>query len=825
MSKRREELIADIKNVETIKKDPKVGLSFDEVQQRIKQGLTNKTPKKVTKSYWHILVDNIFSFFNMIYVVIAVLMMIGQLPFSNFLFIVPVVGNIVIGIFTDIAARRAVDKLKLITDPQVSVVRDGKVSRIPVDEIVLHDVVVYNAGDQIATDGVLLEGELSMDESLVTGESNKITKVVGDSVLSGTFAVSGKAYVRATMIGIANYAEGIQDEAKHFVRPKSEIKKATLTIFYLTGSVAIFIGLVMALIWLIQNNWNVTFESYQSFISSLSGSLVAMIPAGLYLLTSMTLTVGVLSLAKKHMNVQQLYCIEMLARVDTICFDKTGTLTDGKLAVSDFYNQSLFTDDELKGLVAGVVAATGDSNPTALAISNAFSKTKSNPIAFIPFDSEKKFSAASFENEGTIAIGAFGFLKADASVTLKARIDRLMSRGYRVLTVYWSNKKIVDKKVPTKFEAIGVIGISDNIKEDAKRNIEWFKGNGVDIKIISGDDPITVSEIAKRVGVDEYQKYISMQDVKDEDIPEIAAKYCVFGRVTPEQKSMLVKAMKAQGHKVAMTGDGVNDILALKSADCSIAMASGSSATRSSAHIISVDNDFSKLPDVVAEGRRVINNLQRTASLFLCKNFFAVGVSLIFIVSMLFGGPSYPFSTANMLIWETVAIGFGGFFLALQPASKRIRGSFLNQVLRKALPGGIMEVLSVVEVYTIRILAPEFISAQDAMNMSVVLFTSVALLSLILICRPFDIYRSSVLVGTSLAVAIVLYLDNGLIGADANGTTQILQLSLSTLSGTLWGITAMIFVAMAVIYILIDFLLKRVKEEKKRLGYEVEDDN
>lgn len=825
MSKKRDELIADINNVELIEKDPKIGLSFEDVELRIKQGFTNKTPKKVTKSYWQIFVDNVFSFFNLIYLVIAVLMVFGKLPFSNYLFVIPVVGNIVIGVITDIAARKAVDKLKLITDPQVNVVRDGNVIKIPTDQIVLHDVIVYNTGDQIATDGLLLEGELSMDESLVTGESNKIEKKIGDSVLSGTFVVSGKAYVRATMVGIANYAEGIQDQAKKFVRPKSEIKKATLTIFYATGILAILVGVLMTVIWLIQNNWKITFESYQDFILSLSGSLVAMIPAGLYLLTSMTLTVGVLNLAKKHMNVQQLYCIEMLARVDTICFDKTGTLTDGHLAVNDFYNSSTFSDDELKGLVAGVVQATGDSNQTAVAISKAFQACTTPVINSIPFDSEKKYSAASFEGKGTVAIGAFGFLKAKANDIIKTRIENLMSRGYRVLAVYWSQENITEKKTPSKFELVGIVGISDNIKEDAKRNIEWFKNNGVDIKIISGDDPITVSEIAKRVGVEGYENFISMHGVKDEEIPELVKKYSVFGRVTPEQKSLLVKALKAEGRKVAMTGDGVNDILALKTADCSIAMASGSSATRSSAHIISVDNDFSKLPDVVAEGRRVINNLQRTASLFLCKNFFAAAVSLIFIFSMLFGGPAYPFSTANMLIWETVSIGLGGFFLALQPASKKIKGSFLERVLRKALPGGLMEVLCVIEVYAIRMLAPGFLSAQDAMNISVILFTATSLLSLFLICRPFDIYRTAVFGGTLFAAALVLYVDNFLLPASADGSSSILHLSLSTLTPTLWGITGMIFAAMAAIYVLLDLILKRAKEERIKMGMEADDDN
>ncbi|MCF0232861.1 MAG: HAD-IC family P-type ATPase, partial [Enterococcus sp.] len=325
MSKKREELISDIKNAELFEKSPSEGLSLKEVQLRTDQGLVNKTPKKVTKSYWQIIVDNCFSFFNLVYFVVAILMLIAKVQISYYFFIIPVLANMFIGVFTDIEARRTIDKLKLITNPQATVVREGKIQCIPIREVVLHDIIIYNAGDQIVTDGEVLEGVASVDESLVTGESVKISKSAGDLVLSGTFTVSGKIYVRATMVGIANYAEGIQDEAKKFVRPKSEIKKATLVIFWITGWIAISVGVLMTLIHLIKQNWVITFEGYQDFIYSLSGSLVAMIPAGLYLLTSLTLTVGVMNLAKKRMDVQQLYCIEMLARVDTICFDKTGT--------------------------------------------------------------------------------------------------------------------------------------------------------------------------------------------------------------------------------------------------------------------------------------------------------------------------------------------------------------------------------------------------------------------------------------------------------------------------------------------------------------------
>lgn len=810
---RREELIEEIRNTEIIEKKFNEGLSDEEVALRIHQKLVNNVPKKVTKSFWQILVDNVFSFFNLIFLVVGILMAIAQLPISNFFFLLPVLSNVVIGVITDVRARIAVDKLKLIVDPQVTVIRNGKTFKLPINEVVLHDVIVYEAGDQIATDAVVIEGSLNMDESLVTGESIKIAKNVGDEILSGTYVASGKAYVRVNMVGVANYAEGIQEKAKKFSRPKSEIKKSTLLIFYFTGSMAILFGLLMTLVRLIRVNWVFTYEGYQEFITSLSGSLVAMIPAGLYLLTSLTLGIGVLNLAKKHMNVQELYCIEMLARVDTICFDKTGTLTDGNLAIHDFYNFSKdYSDEFLQSVIAGIVKATGDSNGTAHAISSVYEPIDTKVTAFLPFDSERKYSAASFEGLGTFVIGAYGFVKADIDEVLKRRIERFISRGFRVITIYHSDEDLNDGQLQGTFTAVGVIAISDNIKPDAKANIEWFKDNGVDVKVISGDDPLTVSEIAKAVGVPNAENYISMQDIKDEDIPNIVENHAVFGRVKPEQKALLIRAMQKAGHKVAMTGDGVNDILALKRADCSIAMASGSSAARSAAHMISVDNDFSKLPDVVAEGRRVINNLQRTASLFLCKNVFAIIISLIFVFSLAFGGPAYPFSTSNMLIWEVISIGFGGFFLALQPASKRIDKSFIRNVASRAIPGGLAATFSVGIVLVSSLVAPTFISYSQAITVSVYLFSAVSLISLFLICRPLDLYRGTVFFAALAETVGLVYLDNFVVPHGPTDT-GIIHANLMSLGPKIWMFGGIVLFSVAIIYAILDFLINKSKTE------------
>ncbi len=743
--KKRQELEERIGRARKILPDFAYGLSSLEVEERKKDGLANKVAKKVTKTYWKIFLDNFFTFFNLIYFVLAILMLYGRMNLSSFFFLLPVFGNIVIGLITDIRARRLVDKLRIVTDPKALVVRDGKETEIGIRELVLSDIVVLKAGDQVSADCVIVNGKLTMNESLVTGEAAKIDKKVGDEVLSGTFVQAGKAYARVTKVGIANYAEGLQNNAKSFSRPKSELKRSFFAIFMFAGIVAIVFGLAELLVWLAQNNWSVNYQKYQEFIAGLSGSLVAMIPAGLYLLSSLTLGIGVLSLAKKRMNVQELYCIEMLARVDTICFDKTGTLTDGTLSISDIYCYGDFEEREIKSAMRSIVLATGDDNATARAVKAIEAEGEWKSVSSIPFDSVRKYSAAYFETKGTFVLGAPGFVDAKKNDMSDLRIEKLSEKGYRVLGLYWSKNAIKNDEIPAKLQLIAVIAVSDHIKEDAKANIEWFKKSDVDIKVISGDNPVTVSEIANRVGVPGAARYVSMQGVKDEEIPALAKEYSVFGRVSPEQKALLVEALQKEGHKVAMTGDGVNDILALKKADCSIAMASGSSAAQNVSHIVSLDNDFSKLPDVVAEGRRVINNLQRTASLFLSKTFFAIVVTTIFLISSIFDkNESYPFTTSNMLLWELITIGIGGFLLALQPSNERLKGKFLATIFSRAIPSGVMEVLSVLVVFVIHWSAPNFLSYETATAISVLLFSFLSYLTLFVVSLPLDKYRGIV---------------------------------------------------------------------------------
>src|SRR5574344_556724 len=765
INRKKEELLKEIAAAPLIEADFMVGLTPEEVQQRKNEGLVNKSPKKVTKTYWQIFCDNFFSFFNMVFFGIAILMAIARIKIYAYFFLLPILCNIVLGLITDIRARRLVDKLRIVTDPKVQVIREKKTVELPVDEVVLSDIVVLSSGDQICVDAIVLNGRVNVDESLLTGESEAVCKMPGNQVLSGSFVLSGKAYVRVNRVGIANYAEGLQDSAKRFERPNSELKSSSLKIFWTTGIIAIVLGLAMTITWIattLAKTGNIYYENYQDFIGkTLSGSMEAMIPAGLYLLTSLTLGVGVINLAKKRLNVQELYSLEMLARVDTICFYKTGTLTDGNLAIKEFVNLSKAPISELQEYLASLCKATGDDNDTAKAIKAAYKVAPYSAKENMPFDSAHKFSAAYFEGKGTYILGAPGFVDALPNPDAERRIASFAEQGYRVVAFYYNKTPLKKGEIPTKSTLIGLLCLSDHVKGDAAKTISWFRDNGVAIKVISGDSPITVSQIAKEVGVPNAEKYISMDQVKDEDIPNLVDQYSVFGRVKPEQKALLVSALQGKGHKVAMTGDGVNDILALKGADCSIAMASGSSAARNVAHIVSLDNDFSKLPDVVAEGRRVINNLQRTATLFLTKTVFAVLTTIIFLVVSWVENKAfaYPFTTNNMYVWEIVTIGGGGLFLSLQPSKERLKGSYLRNGLSKSAPGGLVCILAVGVYFLSYAIAPQFMDYQAARSLAVITSTALSFCVLFRVSLPFDIYRTIVFVSMMLFGILFFFLD------------------------------------------------------------------
>jgi cation-transporting ATPase E len=829
---KKKDLLKAIAKAEPMDADFLAGLNDAQVARRKEEGLVNRVAKKVTKTYWQIFCDNFFSFFNMLLFTIAVLMVVAGLDPSYFFFAIILVANILIGLITDVRARRMVDKLRLVTDPKVLVVRNGKRVSLKVQDVVLSDIMILSPGDQICAGAVIVNGAVNVDESLLTGESNPIHKAPGDEVLSGSYVRSGTAYARVDKVGSTNYAEKLQDSAKSFERPKSEIKRSCVKIFWVTGFISIFVGLAMVAIdiihiyhggLLIQTPTgakiftSISQETYYYFMKRASGSLVAMIPSGLYLLASLTLAVGVINLAKKRMNVQELYCIENLARVDTICFDKTGTLTDGVLNVREIYDYSGMSDSLLGDKIGSLLIATQDTNGTALAIKERFPRGSLRASMAIPFDSARKFSAATFQ-EGTYVLGAPSFVDSIPNPIAAKQIRNWASRGFRVVGLYFNRAPIKSNQIPPKSTLICLVCMSDHIKPSARGNIEWFRQNGVDVKIISGDDALTVSQIAQEVGLPGASRYVSMEKVKNSKIPALVDAYSVFGRVRPEQKAALVSALQEKGHKVAMTGDGVNDILALKRADCSIAMANGSSAARNVSHIVSMDNDFSKLPDVVAEGRRVINNLERTASLFLSKTLFAVIVSISFLVSQSIGLAAYPFTTKNMMVWEIVTIGGGGFFLALQPSRERIRGGFMETVLSRALPAGFIEAAAVGIFFLFAYFNPGFMDPATTRSLSIIAFTILSYVVLFRICWPMDIYRGIVFCVMAFA-GVAFFLVDICLPAQ-NGSSPIFDVSYIQQEGPQLILFASVLAGLAILYFLIDlfvsFHLKRKYPELRR---------
>ena len=790
-SKRQQNRMAEmISNAKHIVASYKEGLSSEQVKQRQKDGLTNKVPKKVTKTFWQMLKDNVFSFFNAIYLVATAMLVVADIvnpsitsfQVFHYIFVLPILANMTIGLMTDLRARSLVNKLRVVTSEKALVVRDGKEIEINSSEIVLSDIMIIRPGEQIPADGRIIRGKASLDESLLTGEADAVAKKEGDIVLSGTFVLFGRAYVRVEKVGVACYAETLQDSAKAFRRPPSELKSASLLIFRIAGIVAIVLFVAYLVVWLIGAlaDGKVEATEFSYFMEKRSSLLMAMIPAGLYLLISIALGTGVVSLARKKMNVQELYCIEMLARVDVICFDKTGTLTDGTLKLHRMFNFSKQSDKDLKKILYLIEKGTGDDNATAKAIKEMAIESDEKIDIALPFNSWRKCSAISIKRKGTYILGAPEFIDSKHFAFPDQRIHDLQESGYRVLGLYHNKGMINGEKLPPKSTLMAIIALSDHIKDDAKDNIKWFTDNGVAVKVISGDNPDAVAAIAKRVGVPGANRFISMDGVPNEEIPNIVNRYSVFGRVKPEQKALLVEAMQKQGHKVAMTGDGVNDILALKKADCSIAMASGSSAARNTAHIVAVENHFSALPAVVHEGRRVINNLQRTASLFLSKTIFAVVMGFAFLLAFLLKGPEYdyPFNANNLYIWELFTIGAAGFLLALQPSKERLRGSFLQNVLVNSIPSGITECFScafmiVASVLMTGGLDPAYIT------MAVIAFSVTSFITLLRVSWPLDAYRAFVFM-------LLLLASMALVGVDAlympygpDGVSSIIRVNYS----------------------------------------------
>ena len=665
-----------------------MGLNENEVAARENAGLVNKAEISTDKSVKEIIRSNTLTYFNLIFFIIAVLLcVVGS--FRNLTFLPLVIGNSLIGIFQEIRAKKTLEKMSILNSPHAVAIRSGRQVKISTEELVKDDVVVFSAGDQICADAVVISGNIKVNEALLTGESDEIEKVGGSSLMSGSFVVSGQCCAGLVNVGEEAYIYKLTKEAKEMGSgEQSEMVKSINQIVKWMGIAIIPIGLIL----FYQSYW-INHETFKTGIVSTVAAITGMIPEGLYMLTTIALALGTIRLAQQKVLLHDMKSIEALARVDVLCVDKTGTITEPNMTVDNVYclNNGLITPEELKGLFVDYATAAVDNNATMLAIKDYAAVLNTNgmynkrtAVSVQPFSSTDKFSTITFR-DGTFILGAPEFVMKDNFESVAGEITPFAEKGYRVL--------LLAKKADSGMtEPLGFVVLSNPIRKGAVKTFQYFNEQNVAIKVISGDSPKTVSEVAKQAGIANSDKYIdaSLLDT-DEKIKQAAVQYTVFGRVTPKQKQKLVQALQEAGHTVAMTGDGVNDILAMKDADCSVAMASGSEAASQAAQVVLMDSDFSKMPDVVFEGRRVVNNIQRSSSLFLVKNIFSLLLSVFSAVFLI----TYPLEPSQISLIGMFTIGIPGFLLALEPNKNRIQGHFLKNVLLKALPAGLADVLAV----------------------------------------------------------------------------------------------------------------------------------
>lgn len=655
------------------------GLTQAEVEARIADGQVNAIQDSSNRSVKDIVMGNTLTFFNFINVVLLALVLSVR-SYKNMLFIFIIIANTLIGIFQEIKAKITLDKLKILTVSHVDVIRDGVKKSVTVSELVKDDVILLKSGGQIPADGVILDGEVDVNESLLTGESDSIHKTCGSKVLSGSFVTSGKAMCLLTEVGHDCYMEKLSSEAKQFKRYKTELQRNLDTILKFISIIIVPLGII-----LFAKQYWISGSTYEQAALDTVAAVLGMIPEGLVLLTSVALALGAVRLARRSTLVRELFCIETLARVDTLCLDKTGTITEGHLCVQG--EESVKEDVDLEQLMGRMVAALGDENETFQALRQHYKRNQStNTKLVLPFSSERKFSGVVFEGEGTYLMGAYQFIFPQADPAVLEKIAEYASQGLRVLTVAHSPNEMTDYTLAEDFEIVGFVFMTDVVRKNAPDILGYFEEQGVELKVISGDDPVTVAAIAARAGLKDADKYIDATTIHtDEEMEDAILKYSVFGRVTPKQKQQMVRLLKQNGRTVAMTGDGVNDVLALKDADVSIAMASGSEAAKNTANLVLLNSDFASLPHIVNEGRRVINNIKAAASMFLIKTGFSVLTALLTIIV----GQNYPFQPIQLSVINGCAVAIPTMLLQLEPSFQKVNKHFFREVLRMSMPAAI----------------------------------------------------------------------------------------------------------------------------------------
>lgn len=731
--------------------DPNVGLDKEQVEERVLRNMVNFKSDAISKSYLKIFTTNIFTLFNIVNVFLAAMILIFNGQVKNMLFAIIAIVNLVIGIVQEIRSKVALDKLSLVSAPSIEVMRSGEKVSLPTSEIVIDDVIILKQGSQIPTDCIVVDGECEVNESLLTGEQDDIHKQNGDRMMSGSFVQSGTCKARVIAVGDDTYASKLMSEAKKFKKSKSELMRSINWIIRIATIIIFPLGILMF-------KTNMTYAtSVSSAVTATVSSVIGMIPEGLVMLTSIALALGIIRLAKRRTLVQDLYSIETLARVDTLCLDKTGTITEGTMQVENVhvYSSRLGSVDDI---MANLVSALGQNNATFEACAHYFSSNERYEVLkLMPFSSARKWSGASFKDAGTYIVGAPEFVLKDRYYMVDRDVKEYASQGFRVLVLVKTSETLKDGDMSTeKMKIIALIVLSDKIRSTAKATFDYFEKQGVQLKVISGDNPLTVSKVAERAGLKNAEKYVDASvDLNTPDkIYEAAEKYTVFGRVSPSQKKELIAALKAHGHTVGMTGDGVNDVMALKEADCSIAMASGSDASRNVSQLVLLDSDFSALPSVVAEGRRVINNIERAASLFLVKTTFSAVLSLLLIIFQL---STYPFEPIQLTLINTLFVGIPSFILALEPNDRRVKGNFLSKVFKRALPAGLTVAFAITLICWIYNDIGFDVSPQIS-TMSVYITACVSFIVLMQVCMPYT--KDKIFMLALLFVAFVFAVSN-----------------------------------------------------------------
>ncbi len=750
------------REVPRVSPDPEEGLTQEQAHQREQAGWANTPVESPTKSVGEIVRANVCTFFNFIFIVLACLLItVGS--FDDMLFLLIAAANTGIGIIQQLRSKATIDKLNLLSAPRAKVVREGNLISIPSAHLVRDDVAEFTAGDQIPADATVLSGSAQVNEALITGEADAIEKGAGDTLLSGSFVVAGKCRARLDKVGADSYAARLTLEAKKNVTAgKSEMMASLDKLIRVIGILLIPVGVAL----FIKEFYFLELGARQAVVSTVA-ALIGMIPEGLYLLTSVALAVSLVRLAQGKVLAQDMSCIETLARVDVLCVDKTGTITEPHMEVSEtvLLDEEEYPEEAVTSALNAFYKCMEAENDTARAMKERFHGVSPwHAARTIPFTSATKWSAAVFPGHGAYVVGAPEFVMGARYADLKELAEPYSAKGYRVLLAA-EYDGVPDQRGldPARVRPMALVLLSNRIRANAPKTFHYFAQQGVTVKVISGDNPVTVSEVARQAGIEGADKYIDAATLRtDAELERAAGKYVVFGRVTPGQKRKLVRALQKQGHTVAMTGDGVNDVLALKDADCGIAMASGAEAACRAAQLVLLNSDFGAMPKVVAEGRRVINNIQRAAALFLVKNIFSFCLAII----SLFATFPYPVTPLQLSLLSAITIGIPSFFLALEPNYSLVRGKFLGNVFRQALPGGITDLVIILGI-ELFYLVFGFTEA-DLSTMSAILLLFIGLLVLYQVCRPFD-WKRRVLWGTMAGCASVIVLFYG----DRFGLTEL----------------------------------------------------